>query len=187
MNKPSKLPGFDESLRLLVQRERYSLFDIGMMFGISKQSVHQFCVKHGIEHPDGGRGLNAVRVWDDARNCFAPQLRSTLRRKERCLRRESRRAERVVGMIARRARIVATMRDLADGLGREPTWREIWLAIGGNESHAYGSSATRVLDEWGPRTAPLWERRAAFRSATGLRGRPSGTLGHLKHSLERAS
>jgi hypothetical protein len=68
-------PDFVPSLRLLVERERYSLHDIGMMFDVSRERVRQWCERNAIVHPDDWRGLHMVRVWDDYSHRFVPITR----------------------------------------------------------------------------------------------------------------
>ncbi len=50
---PPELPGFADSLRLLVERERYSLTDIGLMFGVSRERARQWVAREGFEYPPG--------------------------------------------------------------------------------------------------------------------------------------
>lgn len=74
------LPGFAESLRLLVERERYSLTDISLMFGVSRERIRQLAALAGLDtrmvaYP---KGMFAVRVWNDTAHQFEPVSKALL-------------------------------------------------------------------------------------------------------------
>lgn len=74
----ANLPDFVESLRLLTQREQYSLTDIAWMFGVSRERIRQLCDIHHIAHAGRGDPIGVVqheRVWDDVRHRFIPVSR----------------------------------------------------------------------------------------------------------------
>jgi hypothetical protein len=173
--KASKLAGFDDSLRLLIQVERYSLTDAGLMFGMTRQAMHQACIKRGIVHPDGNhrRGLRVMRVWDDETNSFVPQTRPEVRREQARVRVAALREARRQTLQWRRNAIVEAVR----GLDRiDPSWREVWYAIGGglNDIQPHHAFASYVLGWWGG-TGSAKQRLAEFRAATGTIGRPVGS------------
>lgn len=122
----AQLPGFADSLRLLVERERYSLTDIGLMFGVSHQRIDQLCVRLGIQHPDklASRGMYAIRVWDDSANCFRPEQRGEVLDRQRRVEGDRYRAKRLTRRVERRAVIVAQIAELRRALGRDPTGRK---------------------------------------------------------------
>lgn len=185
LNRPSKLAGFNDSLRLLIVEQRYSLTDVGLMFGMTRQAMHQACIKRGIEHPDGSqhRGLRMMRVWDDTTNSFVPQPIRDVKRWRAWLRVAALREARRQTLQWRRNEIVEAVR----GIGHiDPSWRDIWFAIGGEfireiTTHAF---ASHVLSLWGG-TGSAKQRLAEFRAATGTVGRPVGRPSY--RNMERAS
>lgn len=66
------LPGFADSLRLLIQRERYTLSDIALMFGVSTERIRQLAQRFGITRDKAGPSGGITRVWDDTAHCFYP-------------------------------------------------------------------------------------------------------------------
>lgn len=71
----ASLPGFVESLRLLVVREQYTDSDIGLMFGVTRERIRQLVSEHQIAADPSRsqtRTHKRVRVWDDDANCFRP-------------------------------------------------------------------------------------------------------------------
>ena len=76
----AQMEGFVESLRLLVQFEEYSLTDIGMMFGVSRERIRQLCIRYDIEVPHhgvvSGPTAQVQREWDDDQNRFVPVRRA---------------------------------------------------------------------------------------------------------------
>lgn len=140
-------PDFLPSLRLLVERERYSLTDIGMMFGVSTERVRQWCERHNIEHPDKSseRGMSRYRMWDDATNRFRPVSRAAVSELLRQRRTLSREAARMRERETRRAQMVGLLRTLADRLGRSPSLAELAEAMGFDPKQATPYIACR----WG--------------------------------------
>lgn len=127
------LPGFVESLRLLVEREKYSLLDIGLMFGITREYVRQLCGRNGIATPPRGNvsGVSArvVREWDDERHCFRPVPIAGHGVMTRVLIAEERRDVRSLVREGYRSHMVAAVASLRD----RPfvTYAEAWRAISG--------------------------------------------------------
>lgn len=113
-------PDFVPSLRLLVERERYSLADIGLMFGVSRERVRQWCQRYQIEHPDprGRRGLNCLRVWDDAHDRFVPVARGLIARERRKARGDAYRRSVVANRTAKWHRAVEVLIARREQLGR---------------------------------------------------------------------
>lgn len=128
-------PEFVPSLRLLVCREEYSLTDIGLIFGVSRERVRQWCVKYRIEHPAGrlgpmtGHGQTFRRMWDSSSNRFRPIRVRDINR----ARQERKTAARIDDLRARqsvrRERIIRTVRNLAATLGRPPGVQELGRAL----------------------------------------------------------
>lgn len=122
----ASLPGFEASLRLLVEREGYSLTDIALMFIVSKERIRQLCAKYGIATPTPGTGgLNAIRLWDDRTHRFYPIKRPALadvQSGERRAKRARAYFARAEGIVARVRVLVATMHPTP------PNWFEIYAA-----------------------------------------------------------
>lgn len=180
LSKDDTLPGFTESLRLLVQRERYSFHDIGLMFGVSRERVRQWCEARNISHPDemGQRGMMCVRLWNAELSCFEPRSRGWWTKEQK--RRRADRQRRAMEEIRRqrRERLVATVKGLKAKLGRDPLMREIWEVIDGRRVPKQGITS-RILYEFDSVTRSSKIRLRAFRVATGTaangRGRPKGS------------
>ncbi len=170
----SKLPGFEESLRLLVVDERYSITDIALMFGVSRERVRQLCLARGLEHPDGSKvGLHAIRVWDDTMNRFRPHSRGDMRKARMAESTARRRAAITKRVEARRWMIVGAVARLRERLGRDPVWPEIWAELGG-DSAMVRNAAAMVLGRWkgyGQTTAVALRH---FYEATGMKPMPRG-------------
>lgn len=166
------LPGFDESLRLLVEREQYSLRDIAMMFGISRERVRQLCGKLTLHLPDVYEvGRRSARVWDDAANRFRPVSRGRAIEQRSREQRDSARARRDHLRSERRERIVAAVVALRSQLDREPTWREMHCVVIGTEPEHPNRAQLRVLNAWETRHMSTREKHRTFRDATGTKSR----------------
>lgn len=184
----TNLPGFGDSLRLLVERERYSYKDIALMFGVSFQCVQQWCNARSIHHPDRAlsRGMNAYRVWDDSRHCFAPVSRAAVTAKRKSAGRARRWAARADRRANRQFAIVRRLVALSARLGREPSWLEMALDLG--IMNANGSSAcARVIGRFDTSSASTPEKVRRFREATGIRPRGAGGAGHVAPRRPRSA
>lgn len=161
------LPGFDESLRLLVVRERYSYADIGMMFGVSHQNVDQWCKARRIPHPDpsGSRGNYAERVWDDGANRFRPVKRTLLRAARKAALRQDRSVRRERFWAARRARLTAGAAAIRERLGRAPTWQELASELGLPVNR---SSVVYLIHFWGGKQKSAKQRLSEICAVTGI-------------------
>jgi hypothetical protein len=172
------LPGFAESLRLLIEREQYSMHDIAMMFGVSRERIRQIANLMAVPHPGPGKvGLMALRVWDDDAHCFRPILRGELRRQRRRERVARRRQEHLARVNARRRALIATVQDLRRVLGRDPTYSEIAERVFPGEPAKHGVQACAwLLGKWGRIDAEQSARARLreFRGATGLTTTPGG-------------
>lgn len=134
------LPGFAESLRLLIEREEYTLEDIGMMFNVSRERIRQLADKHGISARAYGPGGHRVagpkagfqREWDDANHCFrtVPQARVLNRLFEKELRRDIREEVRA----GYRAHCLAALKACHDRLRRPVNAREWWRETAGRNA-----------------------------------------------------
>ena len=182
----SALPGFAESLRILVEDEHYSLFDIAAMFNVSKTRIQQLCDKVGVRRRfiqrGALRGLQAYRIWDDAANRFVPVPRRVGLR----MHRHARNAIRVAAIAAkreeRRAAMIATIQGLAKELQRTPTVSEMASAVLGR--HVAKSASQLLAGHWG--LTPKKGSKASVVCAhiamrAGLYLRSVGGAGHLSH------
>lgn len=185
MSAVANLPGFDASLRLLVECERYSMTDIALMFGVSGERVRQWCEKRGISHPDGRKiGLHCVRVWDDSANRFSPVSRGKLTRLRKVSNGAKRRAAQAMRRAERRTMVVAALVDLRAELGREPSWTELASRLGFTGMPT--GSARYVASLW---TGGRWTTDFIddFTRATGYVPRPRGFHGHMRPLHEQRS
>lgn len=182
----ASLPGFAESLRLLVESERYSLSDIGMMFGVSRERVRQLCERLGIDTPKNvAVGLFQYREWNDSLHRFVPRPRSEVSL-EAHRRRVANRREAVRNRIARRRDdIIAAVARLRNQLGRDPFWREILETIDPERRRKCSgySYAAIVLGVWSHERNTK-KVLADFRRATGLGPLPRG---HHAHAVNRSA
>lgn len=187
------LPGFEASLRLLLDSERYSLTDIGMMFGVSRERVRQLCARMGLGIGGEWRGLNHIRVWDDRANRFRPQSRGAFNKKVARSQADQRSVERkrksIESRAAQRAEVVAHARRLVVELGRAPTMYEVACSVYGR---AIGNRAGGSLY-----LALRWTGRSTFKSgditritgeicaAAGIPKRPVGYHGTIPQFASR--
>jgi hypothetical protein len=61
-------PEFEASLREIVGRQQYTLDDVAIMFGLSRERVRSFCWKFKI----ATQRTHRRRVWNDATHEFGP-------------------------------------------------------------------------------------------------------------------
>lgn len=175
-------PAFVPSLRLLVERERYSLEDISMMFGVSRERIRQLCKQHQVVHPDSARrrGLTMVRVWVDALNRFMPMPKESVVRAQRQRASLVRLSAHTKAVADRRAHIVEQVRSLAAELGRDPTVGEIATKLSGRPM-AGGRAPMYIIAKWGAPGSTTKERyrrvMAELREAAGIQARPRGFHG----------
>lgn len=173
------LPGFRESLRLLLEEEEYSQSDVAMMFGVSRERIRQLGHKLGVSLPSHAqRGLNQVRVWDDTLHRFRPEFKSVLRRtaqQERVRERKRQRAERRADQ---QRRIVITLLLLKGRLGRDPSNQEMVEAITGRPCHP-NQGGRRLSHLWSGYGNRYTETRAELLHLTGIAPRAIGGAGHL--------
>ncbi len=167
----AQLPGFVESLRLLLREERYSLSDIALMFGVSRERMRQIADREGMP-VNGCRsvGLHCVRVWDDTAHRFRPVSRGLLRQQRQKDRIAENRAKRDSQYAERRAMAVATIRRLADALGRTPAHAEVCRALGISDAAGFLPGWLRLYGDYS--LAPLY--REAGVEPLGRGGRRDG-------------
>lgn len=125
------LPGFVESVRILLIEERYAATDVALMFGVSRERIRQLIVRAGIEVPDYPRGLRARRVWDDEANRFRPVPLGEIREVERAERWAERRLIRERVREGYRAHVIAALTAFARSVDRPVTASEAWYAVSG--------------------------------------------------------
>lgn len=182
------LPGFAESLRLLVEEERYTLTDVAMMFDVSRERIRQLAERFAINVQWGeGRGLYATRLWDDEKHRFRPVSNVRLRTRATFDRALARGAALHRIRHERLAFAIPILHALQDQLGRSPTWGEMAEALG--VAPAADSFAPSRMLSWlkvpttmDTRSARKGARRrsvAWFWKAVGMTPRPRGGPGHL--------
>jgi transposase len=184
-NPITKLPGFEDSLRLLVEEEGYSLTDVALMFDVSRERIRQLCERFDVGTDETAVGLNAVRVWSETLHRFLPIRRSEWtngKLQETRMRRHLERSER---RQRRQQEIVDIVRGLKVQLDREPSWREIWEALGENRTVRNTACAAYVLSRWDTQEPSTAKRLKSFRAATGTQPRPVGNPGHTKPRKDR--
>lgn len=138
------LPGFVESVRLLVEREQYTLTDIALMFDVSRERLRQLCGKHHIAYPGyhGAKGMQCQRVWDAATHRFYPVSKGVLNR----VARESAKALRKRVSDGYRAHVETALRELAKHQTAPVTLAECWNAVSGDTiPNTHGHLAQELL------------------------------------------
>lgn len=171
------LPGFAESLRLLLKEEQYGSTDIAMMFGVSRERIRQIAEELGYTNRRPG-GMLDQRVWDDELNRFRPVRRALIRRELSYERRRAGRESRRKRVLDRRAWFAAAVAALGVSLGRSPTLQEIarecfGVDRGGPAAGGYISTFWCKLPGE-PRRQSLTKIWAAI----GFTPRPRGSPGH---------
>jgi hypothetical protein len=114
------------SLRSLVSQD-YSVTDIGIMFGVSRERVRQWCRKYSIRPRFYG---TRPRIWDNALGRFRGRARSEL---EGDLHKRIRSREKLEAHHRRfklRQKDKQTLMSLAIKLGRSPSTKELTAALG---------------------------------------------------------
>lgn len=172
------LDGFVPSLRLLVESEKYSLHDVALMFDVSRERIRQLCIRYGVA--GGGRayktGLNAVRVWDDTQNRFAPIARGDISRAKKAERRAKFLSARLQRRQEHRAEIVATIQELAASSGRTPTLGEVCVRILGPGKSGFIAA---LAQRWGRENKTYAAATREMYEAAGFAPRRSGPRGHV--------
>lgn len=134
-------PDLPESLRMLIVEQRYSITDVGYMYGVSRERVRQWCVRLGIAAPH----TNRLRVWNDVTNEFEPHKRSDFacaKARVRAIHKAKLRGEKFA---QREAYVTTIVRELAIKHKRVPTSTDIvWAMFGDdNSGHLSGYLGTR--------------------------------------------
>lgn len=181
----AQLPGFAESLRLLIEREQYSLTDIALMFGVSRERMRQLVERAGLSASTKAYplGLNAIRAWDDATHRFYPCARGQQRKRADALRKAQRAANRARDLAARRAHVGRMYHQLHATLGMAPTVAQWTSAVYGREMPPE-QAAIRLCAYWGAdpgncrisRKGRLAEIRCAVGAPSARRGVKSSAL-----------
>jgi hypothetical protein len=188
----ASLPGFVESVRILVEHERYCMRDVAFFFGVSRERIRQLCERHGINTAHSSRGLLSVRLWNDELHCFEPVRKTTIARAQHRQRVAENRARIRERIERRRVEMVATIRACAERLGRTPTVIEAWEAVSGKRG-TQSEAAGRLASYWGARSGTSRGALPALWVACGLTPRPRGNPGfiapralktHCKHGHE---
>lgn len=182
MGEPrSNDPDFVPSLRLLVEREQYCQVDIGLMLGVCRERVRQWCIKYGIEYPENTpRGLRAYRVWDDSLNRFVPQRRVLVKKEIASKQKLVRREKSWEKLKQRRVLMVAVIIELQKKLGRSPSLPEMARVVVGYPVPRNRAGPLLIAQWGGPRSTKkkYGEFRAAL-STAGVRPRLAGGSGHI--------
>ena len=121
----AQLPGFVESVRLLVAREQYCATDVALMFGVSRERIRQLIAKHHIPIHHYPKGLKATRLWDDHNHRFYPVSRGAVTQETTRAITQARKAAHRRKYLARWANAAAVLRELAEELGHTPCQREL--------------------------------------------------------------
>lgn len=178
-------PDFLPSLKLLIESEKYSLTDVGMMFGVTRERARQWCVQYGVSpHEDRyRRGLRARRIWDDTLNRFRPVPLGEISRQHQQQRVAANRTRLARSRELRRLHLIATATRLATALGRMPTLTEIAEACLGRpiKRNSSGGVLMSLWDTTNKRpTREKWaDMKAAFKTV-GLEIRGKGRRGHVQ-------
>jgi hypothetical protein len=139
----ASLPGFEESLRILLVEERYTASDVALMFGVTRERVRQWAKRLGI-----ALGYGPVkRIWVDEENRFRPVPSHVRDQILAGYRRENRTSERRATIAARQAHIRAACNSLRSRLGRDPTARELAEATFGKPM-GQNSAAPFLIVAW---------------------------------------
>lgn len=176
-------PDFEPSLRLLIEEEKYSLYDVGLMFGRTRERVRQWC--EDLEIMTAGphqRGLCDCRVWNDDLNRFVPVKKSVLKKQALLAKRHSKEVESKELKEGRRARILEVAVELKRRLSRDPTIWEIAEGVVGQQynRHANNGYLTSMWD--GSSVVSTKIKYKALRTAlrrVGVMPRAQGGAGHI--------
>ena len=172
----ARVPGFEQSLRILLLEERYTKHDVGLMFGVSRQRVEQWCKKLRLA-PCGHHPIK--RIWVDSESRFRPADYEE-RKRLTSLATGRAQSQTFVRRLARRAFAIERIRALAAQLGRDPSLGEMGRAVFG-EHCTQNASAPRLAALWRGRYGDAKHALDELRAAAGVRARARGGAGHLTH------
>jgi hypothetical protein len=122
------IPGFVASLRQLVETHDYGHTDVGLMFGVSRERVRQWCKELGIRKKYQGSSL---RIWDAERGLFVAVEWKDVLEKARRKRREARIEKSRALWDRRRQAAVNKVRECGDRIGHAPYLKDVWPGQGG--------------------------------------------------------
>jgi len=174
-------PEFVPSLRLLVEREKYCLSDIALMFTVSRERVRQWLKQYEIRYQvkDFPRGLRACRMWNDELNRFFPVSIGKMKKEQTSKGVELRMQLKQARWKAQQLHIVETIVELQNKLGRFPTTLEMAEVLGfqGDPLQA-GSFLAR---SWcgGGNTQKKYQAFRSALTAAGVEARKSGAAGQV--------
>jgi hypothetical protein len=182
----ANIPGFVPSLRRLVDMG-YGHTDIGLMFGLSRERIRQWCDRFGIAHPNPSGKGSLPRFWCDEHSRFESVDPKELNAAQRRVRARARRLGWWAQKEQTRARQVEALRALHASLGHSPTLLEM---------DAAGLWRTNIVSAWlsrygvrriqAGRSGGLYTLAVArlFRVA-GLTPRERGNPGHVNQRARR--
>lgn len=144
------LPGFEASLRLLIEVQQYSVTDVGMMFNVSRERMRQLCNVYKVQCPGkkGSKGLNAVRIWDDNENQFKPYSRKEINDSIRSEQQAQREYNSQKTRAERRAAIAQAYYALRNELGTTPTIHQ-WAERVRGKPLAKNAAGPTLVNYWG--------------------------------------
>jgi hypothetical protein len=171
------LEGFIDSLRILVEVERYSLMDIAAMFGVTRERIRQICKIADIATPghSGKGGLFHQRLWIDAENRFAPVKKAEIRLGAQMTKHHLRNKEREAEVERRRTLVVSAAQSIRES-GKRVTIKAIAERIFG-EGIPDNHTAPRLRSFWyfgGRGTGPMAPIREACGMTVSTRGWAKG-------------
>lgn len=163
---PFSVEGFREALETEYLMG-YSLSDIAMMYGLSRERVRQWFEAHDIWHEEERASL---RVWDDEMDCFVPVSTDDYLERVRKIEKQRRAEARAWELEEKRRRSAQAVRELDGELGRPPTLEEVAEKV---------DTIPVVLAQWWgytrePDTASYAEAWDRMYEAGGIDDRPHG-------------
>lgn len=134
----SDIPGFVEAVRLAVQ-DGFSLTDVGVMFGVSRERVRQWCKQYDIEQ--GDHHSSQYRIWSDDESRFVPVSQERMYELAYKYHQDRVNKEREDRLNEHRSAHVEAMKKLAKRFGRTPTLSELEDEV--------GESWPNIARDWG--------------------------------------
>ena len=173
------LPGFAESLRLLIESHQYSLTDVAMMFNVSRERIRQLCARYRVQYQpySSATGLNAMRIWDDTDNQFRPFQLKLVRETIHSETQAQRLYDRQHTITQRRIAISECYHTLRRELGTEPTVQQ-WVERLRGKPTKQLAAGPFLVNHWGLDGGPVRGTLARIRHTIGA---PPGKPGGRKH------
>jgi len=171
------------SLVSLVTEQGFTLTDVALFFGVSRESVRLWCNRLGVARTWGGP--SRLRVWDDTRHRFVPVSITTYKTEQAKQRAYDNTHARALKYAARIDTLRAYVDRFRERRGRDPVIREIVATLPSSATYAqrqHGPFLAAYVGFSTTRGSQLAQARKAIGLKPGIRGYAGWTkASKIKH------